>query len=150
LAGELLYRLLYPLVEGWSGVTLPRETRVGKNLRIHHRGKVVINGASVIGDNCSIVHGVTLGNRFPGGDCPVIGDDVEIGAYAQIVGAVHVGDGAKIGALTVVVADVPTGATVVGPKARILMSREMQDQRTRVLPAAPAADPAPGRGVSTQ
>jgi serine O-acetyltransferase len=127
---DVAYRIVHPVVEGWSGVTLPRETTVGRGLRIFHRGKVVINGAAVIGRNCSLVHGVTIGNRVPDGPCPVIGDDVEIGAYAQILGPVHIGDGAKIGSLAVVVDDVPAGATVVGQKAQVIMST--------VLPSAPA------------
>jgi serine O-acetyltransferase len=49
---------------------------------------------------------------------PVIGDDVELGAYAQVLGGVRIGDGARIGAMTVVLTDVPAGATVVGNPAR--------------------------------
>lgn len=125
-AYDVLYRVLHPIIEGWTGITLPRETAVGRNLRFYHRGKVVINGATVIGDNCSIVHGVTIGNRIPGGPCPVIGDHVEIGAYAQVLGDVRIGDRAKIGSLAVVVDDVPAGATAVGPKARLVgRSQEM-------------------------
>lgn len=112
---DIAYRLLYPLVEGWSGVSLPRQVQVGRNLRIFHRGKVVINETSVIGDNCSIAHGVTIGNRRPGGGAPVIGDDVQIGAYAQLLGPITVGDRAKIGSLAVVVRDVPSDAVVLSP-----------------------------------
>jgi serine O-acetyltransferase len=115
-----VYRILHPIVEAWSGVTLPRETEVGGNLKIYHRGKVVINGSAVIGKNCSIVHGVTIGNRRPGGPCPIIGDNVEIGAYAQVLGEVTVGKGAKIGSLAIVVDDVPEFATVVAQKAVIV------------------------------
>ena len=64
--------------------------------------------------------GVTIGNRFDGGEVPIIEDDVEFGAYAQVLGGVRVGKGAKIGAMSVVLCDVPCGATAVGIPARII------------------------------
>ena len=64
--------------------------------------------------------GVTIGNRREDGPVPVIGDNVEFGAYAQVFGGVHVGDGSKIGAMSVVLHDVPAGATVVGAPAKVV------------------------------
>jgi serine O-acetyltransferase len=119
--GEIVYRGLYPVVELWTGVSLPREVEVGRNLQIHHRGKIVVHPNVTIGQNCAIVHGVTIGNRYPGGDVPRIGNNVQVGAYAQILGGVEVGDGSKIGSLAIVLDDVPAGATVVPAKSRVIL-----------------------------
>nr|WP_228494562.1 hypothetical protein [Clavibacter sp. VKM Ac-2873] len=64
-------------------------------------------------------HGVTIGAKN-GDDVPVIGDDVQVGAFAQILGPIHVGDGSTVGAMTLVLRDVPAGATVVGVPGRVL------------------------------
>jgi len=63
---------------------------------------------------------VTVGNRIANGPVPVIGNGVELGAYAQVLGDVTIGDGAKIGAMSVVLENVPPNATAVGVPARIL------------------------------
>ena len=62
-------------------------------------------------------HGVTIGERVEGGPAPVVEDGVDIGAYAQILGGVTIGRGARIGAMSVVLADVPPGAAAVGNPA---------------------------------
>ena len=67
---------------------------------------------------------MTIGNREAGGPTPVLEDDVELGAYAQILGGVRVGKGAKVGAMSVVLQDVPPGATAVGIPARIILPKE--------------------------
>jgi serine O-acetyltransferase len=108
------------LCEAFTGVELPPETVVGPGLRIWHGGNIVIHPRSRIGADCLLRHGVTIGNVDPNGPVPVIGDRVELGAYAQVFGDVTVGDDAKIGALSVVLQDVPAGATAVGAPARIL------------------------------
>ena len=77
-----------------------------------------------IGRNCTLRQGVTIGNRAADGPVPVIGDDVEFGAYAQVLGAVRIGNGCRIGALSVVLCDVPDGATAVGVPARIVHRQE--------------------------
>ena len=65
---------------------------------------------------------MTIGNRKEGGPVPVIEDDVEFGAYAQVLGGVVVGKGAKIGAMSVVLTNVPAGSTAVGNPARLINS----------------------------
>ena len=94
--------------------------RIGPGLRIHHAGPIVVNAGVRIGANCTMEHGVTLGVREPGGPVPTLGDDVTLGAFAQVLGGVKVGDGARVGALTLVLDDVPPGATAVGVPARII------------------------------
>lgn len=115
-----LMALIQRASEAYSGVELPPETEVGPGLRIWHGAGLVVNPNARIGSNCLLRQGVTIGNLEAGGECPVIGSDVEIGAYAQILGPVQIGDGAKIGAMSVVLGDVPANATAVGVPARIV------------------------------
>jgi len=122
--GTRWYWLMYRVVETLTGITLPKDAEVGPGLRIHHMGPIVVHSQAKIGANCTLRHGVTIGNRHNDGPAPVLEDDVELGAYAQILGDVRVGRGAKVGALTVVLQDVPAGATAVGNPARIISPRE--------------------------
>jgi serine O-acetyltransferase len=123
-----LYWLASRIVETATGITLPLEARIGPGLRIYHFGNIVIHSQAVIGRNCTLRHGVTIGDRVPDGPTPVIADDVDFGAYAQVLGNVHIGRGAKIGAMTVVLCDVPAGATAVGVPARILPAEGQPDK----------------------
>ncbi|MGE5865508.1 MAG: serine O-acetyltransferase, partial [Rhizobacter sp.] len=89
---------------------------------IGHFGGIVVNGESVIGKNCNISQGVTLGqaNRGRNKGCPIVGDNVYIGPGAKLVGAVRIGDNVAIGANAVVTRDVPDNAVVVGIPARVI------------------------------
>lgn len=108
------------LAEVLTGIELPPDAVIGPRLRIWHGSNIVINPGVVIGADCVIRQGVTIGNVQIDGPVPRIGDNVNIGAYAQILGDVSVGDGANIGAMAVVLRDVPAGATAVGVPARII------------------------------
>lgn len=89
---------------------------------IHSQG-VVINGQTRGGENLLIEHQVTIGAER--GQSPVLGNNIFIGAGAKIVGPVTIGNGARVGANAVVVADVPAGATVVGIPARVVRQRNI-------------------------
>jgi serine acetyltransferase len=112
----LAYRVL---VEWVLGVELPAQVSAGPGLRIRHGQGLVVNTGTILGANVMLRHNVTIGNirRGPGDTtaCPVIGDGVEFGAGAVVVGPVTVGDGALIGANAVVTRDVPPGAVVRAP-----------------------------------
>lgn len=114
------YWLAFRVVETLTGISLPKEAQIGPGLRIWHFGNIFIHEDVVIGANCTLRQGVTIGNRIENGAVPILEDDVELGAYAQILGAVRIGKGAKIGAMSVVLRDVPPGATAVGMPARIV------------------------------
>lgn len=116
----IAYWFLFRLVETITGISLPKSCEIGRGLRIWHFGCIFINDASVIGENCTLRQGVTIGNRHEDGACPTLGDNVELGAFAQILGGVKIGSGARIGAMAVVLTDVPDGATAVGQPARII------------------------------
>ena len=109
----------------WSVVTgadIPLNCTLGGGLLIPHPNGIVIHPAVRIGVNCLVFQQVTLGSRG-GGAVPVIAGHVDIGAGAKVLGGVHVGAHARIGANAVVVRDVPAGVTVAGIPARIVAAR---------------------------
>lgn len=116
LVGALIQRL----VEAWTGISIPPEAKIGPGLLIHHFGGIIINGDTVMGSDCVLHHGVTIGNRVPGGPSPVIGNRVMIGVGACVLGGITVGDDAEIGANAVVTQTLPKGAVAVGIPAKIV------------------------------
>lgn len=114
------YWLWFRLVETAVGISLPKSAVIGPGLRIWHFGGIFLHPAVRMGANCTLRQGVTIGNREADGAVPTIGDDVDFGAYAQVLGGVYIGNGCRIGAMSVVLCDVPDGATAVGVPARII------------------------------
>jgi len=130
-----VHLVLAKLAEMLCGVTIGEGARIGQRLTVEHSGAIVIHGHAVIGDDCVIRQGVTIGNRRGGGqrfDAPVIGNRVSIGAGAKILGGVHIGDDVDIGANAVVLDDLPAGALAVGVPARVIRVRPLA--RTVVAP----------------
>lgn len=108
-----------------KGIELPCEVEVGDGLRIDHQGGIVVSGYARIGRNCVIRNGVTIGLARPDEpSAPSIGDDVDIGAGAKLLGRISIGNGARIGANAVVITDIPPGATAVGVPAKIVRRGE--------------------------
>jgi serine O-acetyltransferase len=120
---DRLYWFLFRIVETLTGCSFTKATDIGPGLRIHHFGNIFIHSGVKIGANCTLRQGNTIGNRLDGGPVPVLEDDVELGAYAQVLGGIRIGRGAKIGAMSVVLQDVPPGATAVGIPAKILPAK---------------------------
>ena len=114
-----LYFFAYSVTRLVTGIDIPRGTRIGPGLLIHHFGGIILHPTARIGAGCTLRHGVTIGARA-GTGAPVIGHNVAIGAYAQILGDVTIGDRASIGAMAVVLINVPEGAKAVGNPARLL------------------------------
>ncbi len=111
---DRLYWVLFRIVETVTAISFTKYVEIGPGLRIWHFGNIFINPGVRIGANCTLRQGVTIGNRIEGGPVPVVEDDVNFGAYAQVLGGIRVGRGARIGAMSVVLCDVPAGATAVG------------------------------------
>lgn len=127
---SLLYRVMYRRIRNRYGIELPYSATVGRRVVIEHQNCIVIHGDAVIGDDSIIRQGVTLGNRRLDAphDAPRLGNGVNVGAGAKILGAVTIGDGAVIGANAVVLSDVPAHAIAVGVPARVV-SRNAVEQR---------------------
>ncbi|HET6874149.1 MAG TPA: DapH/DapD/GlmU-related protein [Acidimicrobiales bacterium] len=116
-AGALAARLCQLVWKGVPGIDLSG-TPIGPGLFISH-GQATILSAERIGANLQVHQGVTVGWDYRGDRRPIIGDDVFIGAGAKVLGAITIGDGARIGANAVVLCDVPAGATAAGVPAVI-------------------------------
>jgi serine O-acetyltransferase len=104
------------------GVDIHPAARIGQGLMFDHATGIVIGETAAIGDNTSLLHGVTLGGsgKETGDRHPKIGSGVMIGAGAKILGNIHVGDCARVAAGSVVLKDVPPETTVAGVPARVV------------------------------
>ena len=131
--GERLYWLIYRITETLTGISIPKTVEIGPGLRIYHFGNIFVHKDVKIGAGCTLRQGVTIGNRHDDGPVPVLEDEVDVGAYAQLLGGVRIGRGARIGAMSVVLTDVPPGATAVGNPARIIMPAPLREQLTEAV-----------------
>jgi serine O-acetyltransferase len=114
------------LVEVLSGIMLPLRAEIGHGLYIAHFGGVIVNEASVVGRNCTIMHGVTLGNsgRWDrSDDAPHLGDRVYVGAGACVLGSIEIGEDAVVGANAVVNRSLDARAVAVGAPASVISHR---------------------------
>ncbi len=127
-----------------TGIEIHPGARLGRRLIIDHGAGVVIGETAEVGDDVYIYHQVTLGgtNTEAVKRHPTVGNNVIIGAGAKVLGAIEIGEGARIGANAVVVAPVPAGTTVVGIPARPV---DRSEQKPRFdaygTPADPCLDP---------
>lgn len=119
----LLYRFGHRYVRNRYGIEIHATTRVGRRCFIAHQSAIVVHEWATIGDDCKLRQGVTIGQvsgTAARDGAPSIGDRVEIGVGAVIIGPVTVGDDVQIGPNAVVLRDVPSGATVMGPPAKVI------------------------------
>lgn len=119
------YLVWYELTVVWSlGIELRYKTRIGPGLALFHGQALVVHEGTVIGAGCTLRQSTTIGaKQLADGTmsgCPVLGDGVDVGANVVILGAVKIGDRSIIGAGSVVVKEVPTGAVMAGNPARVL------------------------------
>lgn len=117
---SLIYKIAYMNIRS-KGIELPCEVEVGKGLRIDHNGGIVVSGYAKLGENCILRNGVTIGTRsIEDIKAPLIGNNVNIGSGAKILGEITIGDNVNIGANAVVLINVPNNSTVVGIPAKVL------------------------------
>lgn len=118
----LLPRALMQFARFVTGIEIHPGAQIGRRLFIDHGMGVVIGETAVIGDDCLIYHGVTLGGT--GKECgkrhPTLGNGVVVGAGAKVIGNITLGDQSRVGTNSVVLRDVPPHATVVGIPGRVV------------------------------
>jgi serine acetyltransferase len=121
---SFVYRALFRHCRNYYGIELPYNVVLGRRVVIEHQGAIVIHGNCVIGDDCILRQGVTLGVKTIDrpSDAPRLGARVNVGAGAKILGAIKIGSDATIGANAVVLGDVPARAVAVGIPARVISS----------------------------
>ena len=131
-------RALSNVARLFTGIEIHPGADIGRRLFIDHGMGVVIGETAVIGDGCTLYHGVTLGGTSwqKGRRHPTLGRDVVVGAGAKVLGPLLIGDGARIGSNAVVVKSVPPGATVVGVPGRIIECERDADRQRRADTAA--------------
>ena len=118
----VVYRVASIVARNLYGIEIPLDAHVGRRFWVAHQSGIVIGHGVVVGDDCLIRQNVTIGAERPGArrSPPHLGDRVEVGAGAVILGGVHIGDGARIGPNAVVMKDVPAGGTAFTAPARVL------------------------------
>jgi serine O-acetyltransferase len=132
----LLPRLISHFNRWLTGIEIHPGAQIGRRFFIDHGMGVVIGETTIIGDDCHLYQGVTLGgtSKQRAKRHPTLGNGVVVGAHAAIIGAVTIGDGARIGAGSVVVTNVPPHATVVGVPGHIVAFRHPGDETIERLP----------------
>lgn len=122
-----LARLISQISRFFTGIEIHPGAKIGRGLVIDHGMGVVIGETAEIGDNVLLYHGVTLGGtgKDKGKRHPTVGNNVVIGAGAKVLGPIYIGSNSKIGANSVVLNNVPEGATAVGiPAKNIIKIKE--------------------------
>ncbi len=129
-----LARLISQIARFITGIEIHPGAKIGKGLVIDHGMGVVIGETAEIGDNVLLYHGVTLGGtgKDKGKRHPTVGDNVIIGSGAKVLGAIFIGSNAKIGANSVVLKDVPEGATAVGIPAKNIVKKKEESSISNV------------------
>ncbi len=115
-------RIVSQIAKFFTGIEIHPGAKIGKGLFIDHGMGVVIGETTVIGNNCTLYQGVTLGGtgKDRGKRHPSLGNNVTVGAGAKVLGPFRVGDNAKIAAGAVVLTEIPANATAVGVPARVV------------------------------
>ncbi len=119
---KFIARMISQCTRFWTGIEIHPGATIGRGLFIDHGMGVVIGETTIIGDNCTIYQGVTLGGtgKEKGKRHPTLGNNVMVGSGAKVLGPFTVGDNSKIAAGAVVLSEVPPNSTCVGVPARIV------------------------------
>jgi serine O-acetyltransferase len=122
---SVLYRMLFRYVRNHYGIELHYTVKAGRRLIIGHQGAIVIHDLAQLGDDCIIRQGVTIGasSHQKAWEIPVIGNNVQIGAGAMVLGKIRIGDHVRIGANAVVTTDVPARAIVIAAPSTIIENK---------------------------
>ncbi|MEI7817304.1 MAG: hypothetical protein WCI45_08935, partial [Desulfuromonadales bacterium] len=122
---SMSYKFLFKVVQILAGVEMPCEVPVGKNFRIDHFGDIIVSGFAKFGDDCIIRNGVTVGLKRVDDPCaPQLGNNVNIGTGAKVLGRIVVGNNVDIGANTVRMVDVPDDHIAEGIPAKLIPKKK--------------------------
>jgi len=106
------------LTEVVTAVEIPANVKIGKGLVIYHGGPVTINGSACLGERIGLRPGVVIGSNNEGDGAPTLGNNVDVGVGAKLIGNIEVGENSKIGANAVVTKSFPQNSVLVGIPAR--------------------------------
>ena len=129
----LIPRVISQISRTFTGIEIHPGARIGRRFFIDHGMGVVIGETTVIGDDCLLYQGVTLGGtgKDRGKRHPTLGNQVVVGTGAKVLGNITVGDNSKVGAGSVVIHDVPAHSTVVGIPGRVVRRPGCSERRLR-------------------
>jgi serine O-acetyltransferase len=132
---SVIYRWMHRYVRNRYGIELHYTTKIGRRLRIAHQGAIVIHEHATIGDDCTLRQGVTIGasNKYSIEEAPRLGNGIDVGAGAMIVGNVSIGDRARIGPNAVVMMNVPADSTAFAPPARIVQAPRVSTESAAAI-----------------
>jgi serine O-acetyltransferase len=121
----VFYRMLLKHYKYKYGFQIPIATQIGRGLYLGHFGQIVVNGKVVIGENCNLEHGVTIGqtNRGKQKGSPVIGNNVWIGTGSVLVGNIRIGDNVLIAPNSYINSDIPANCLVVSSRSLEIIPR---------------------------
>jgi serine O-acetyltransferase len=130
-------RLISQSAKFLTGIEIHPGATIGRGLFIDHGSGVVIGETAIVGDNCTLYQGVTLGGtgKDTGKRHPTLGNNVNVGSGAKVLGPVTIGDNTKIAANAVVLTDIPADCTVVGIPGQIVKKDGMRVKGTHSLSA---------------
>lgn len=140
---SMLHLLFYCLARNVYGIEIPHTAKIGRRLHVSHQSGIVVHPYATIGDDCVIRQNVTIGNagiergHVGPEHAPVLGNRIDIGAGAVIIGNVSIGDDVNIGPNSVVVTDIKSNTTVMAPTARRLQRTDEPENLS--LPLAGSA-----------
>lgn len=148
----LIYRVLSAFVRNVYGIELPLQTRIGRRVVVAHQHGIIVHPNAVIGDDCVLRQGVTIGQDrgtpgLPPPPAPKLGRRVQVGVGAVIAGSIRIGDDVVIGPNAVVMTNVPAGSIVTSPPARIMAQ---PPRRAKAPEGPPPAEPAAAAGDAEQ
>ena len=128
-----LARLISQISRFFTGIEIHPGAKIGRGLVIDHGMGVVIGETAEIGDDVLLYHGVTLGGtgKDKGKRHPTLGNNVVIGAGAKVLGPIYIGSNSKVGANSVVLKDVPEGATAVGIPAKNII--KIKEEKSEII-----------------
>lgn len=131
----LIFRFWYKLLCSRFNVEIPHSSILGNGLYFGHFMNIVINQRVVIGENCNIMQGVTIGHESRGKrkGSPIIGDRVLIGPNSVVVGNIKIGNDVLIGPLTLVNFDIPANSVVIGNPGKIISEKGSEGYINKIL-----------------